>query len=564
MASTISLAVFQALMALSALAAVYVVARRVVSPSPDWKTGKPVVGTRNQWFSWERAALRSFSLSKQWSFEGYEKYCKANSPFIIPCIERGPVVIVPPKQIKKVYGLPEHVIDMWNTSNDTIQSKYTISDQDIVNHPFQINVIRNQMTRNLDILTPAISTELEAAFERLWGTGDEWREFRTWENCLALIAGASNAAFCGAPLCHDAVFLRSLKDHGMITFLGALMISGTPRLFKPVTGTLIGWACEFMFHRTKRLCMPFIKERLANTARAKEDPSFCWTAPRDGLQWIIEEAYGTKSPAQLDPVRITRRLLYVNDISLHSTSFTVQNLIPDIYNYYDSESLVEALREECSTVLKEAGGVWTRDAVQKLKLVDATIRESMRLTPFASIALPRTVIEPHGISMDSPHGKFHVPYGTVIATPIDPIHRDATIYPDPNRFDPFRFTQQPGVARSNSNSNNNNNLHDGLELNPPSTEAEQHPPNNGNNPKPKSSVTLDNTFLGFGFGKHACPGRFFALHEMKLFVAHMVLNYDVEYLGERPELTNMVWLKVPYDQGRVRVRRRREGRELGL
>lgn len=216
---------------------------------------------------------------------------------------------------------------------------------------------------------------------------------------------------------HDTVFLKSLKDHGMITFLGALMISGTPRLFKPVTGTLIGWACEFMFHRTKKLCMPFIKERLANTARAKEDPSFCWTAPvssnlllpspvlpinewhlhsdtnvqRDGLQWIIEEAYGTKSPAQLDPVRITRRLLYVNDISLHSTSFTVQNLIPDIYNYHERESLVEALREECSTVLQEAGGVWTRDAVQKLKLVDATIRESMRLTPFASIALPRTV-----------------------------------------------------------------------------------------------------------------------------------------------------------------------------
>lgn len=112
---------------------------------------------------------------------------------------------------------------------------------------------------------------------------------------------------------------------------------------------------------------------------------------RDGLQWIVEEAYATKDPAQLDPVRITRRLLYVNDISLHSTAFTVQNLIPDIYNYHERESLVEALREECSTVLEEAGGAWTRDAVQKLKLVDATIRESMRLTPFASIALPRTV-----------------------------------------------------------------------------------------------------------------------------------------------------------------------------
>lgn len=93
-------------------------------------------------------------------------------------------------------------------------------------------------------------------------------------------------------------------------------------------------------------------------------------------------------------MRIARRLLYVNDISLHSTSFSMQNLIPDIYTCDGREALVEALRAECSLVLKQAGGAWTRDAVQKLKLVDATIRESMRLTPFASIALPRTVRAP--------------------------------------------------------------------------------------------------------------------------------------------------------------------------
>lgn len=75
----------------------------------------------------------------------------------------------------------------------------------------------------------------------------------------------------------------------------------------------------------------------------------------------------------------------------------MQNVIPDIYTYdrhADGETettLVEALRKEASAVFAEAGGVWTRDAVQKLKLADATIRESMRLAPFGSIGLPRTV-----------------------------------------------------------------------------------------------------------------------------------------------------------------------------
>ncbi|GKT51020.1 cytochrome P450 monooxygenase easM [Colletotrichum spaethianum] len=33
-------------------------------------------------------------------------------------------------------------------------------------------------------------------------------------------------------------------------------------------------------------------------------------------------------------------------------------------------------------------------------------------------------------------------------------------------------------------------------------------------------------FLGFGHGLHACPGRFFASNEMKIVLAHSIMNYD--------------------------------------
>lgn len=52
---------------------------------------------------------------------------------------------------------------------------------------------------------------------------------------------------------------------------------------------------------------------------------------------------------------------------------------------------IEAMREEASGVLKEEGGSWSFSAVKKLRLIDSAIRESMRLTPFASVGLPRTV-----------------------------------------------------------------------------------------------------------------------------------------------------------------------------
>lgn len=38
------------------------------------------------------------------------------------------------------------------------------------------------------------------------------------------------------------------------------------------------------------------------------------------------------------------------------------------------------------------------------------------------------------------------------------------------------------------------------------------------------STTTD--FMAFGFGTHACPGRFFAAHEVKMAMCHLLLKYD--------------------------------------
>ncbi|KAE9575309.1 putative dioxygenase [Colletotrichum fructicola] len=42
--------------------------------------------------------------------------------------------------------------------------------------------------------------------------------------------------------------------------------------------------------------------------------------------------------------------------------------------------------------------------------------------------------------------------------------------------------------------------------------------------------------LPFGHGAHSCPGRFFAIAEMKVILAHLLLNYDVKLSsGKRPD-----------------------------
>lgn len=33
--------------------------------------------------------------------------------------------------------------------------------------------------------------------------------------------------------------------------------------------------------------------------------------------------------------------------------------------------------------------------------------------------------------------------------------------------------------------------------------------------------------MGFGYGRHACPGRFFAAAEIKLLLARLLLDYEI-------------------------------------
>ena len=111
----------------------------------------------------------------------------------------------------------------------------------------------------------------------------------------------------------------------------------------------------------------------------------------DGLQWIIDECYKKHDPKQLEPARVTHRLLMLNLVAIHSTSFTTTNTILDLYSSSPSDGFVDGLREECDRALADSDGIWTKEAITRLSRVDSTIKESMRFSNFGIVALPRRV-----------------------------------------------------------------------------------------------------------------------------------------------------------------------------
>lgn len=50
-----------------------------------------------------------------------------------------------------------------------------------------------------------------------------------------------------------------------------------------------------------------------------------------------------------------------------------------------------------------------------------------------------------------------------------------------------------------------------------------------------SFVTTNAANLAWGYGKHACSGRFFASYEIKMIMAYLLLHFDFKFEGGRTE-----------------------------
>lgn len=72
--------------------------------------------------------------------------------------------------------------------------------------------------------------------------------------------------------------------------------------------------------------------------------------------------------------------------------------------------------------------------------------------------------------------------------------RDSAVHANPDQFDAYRFLRM-------------------REESPEKATAANY-------------VTPSPDHLAFGFGKHACPGRFFVSNEIKIALCHILLKYD--------------------------------------
>ncbi|XP_046636806.1 cytochrome P450 3A2-like [Daphnia pulicaria] len=200
------------------------------------------------------------------------------------------------------------------------------------------------------------------------------------------------------------------------------------------------------------------------------------------------------SREEIDEIIIAQSTLFM----LAGFDTTATTLTNTCFQLARNPDVQEKLYESIVGKMEEYGEV-CHEMVQDLPYLEMVIHEVMRIySPFLRIERECT----KDYSYDN--GRIKIKKGQMVTIPAFALHRMEEYYPDPEKFDPERWS--------------------------PENKANQSP----------------YTFMGFGAGPRNCVGMRFALEEMKIAICTMVQKFRFFPVEETPE-------KLSFDDGLTQI-----------
>ncbi|GAW00139.1 cytochrome p450 [Lentinula edodes] len=457
----------------------------------------PTVGSSGL-FSSYLSARRYKMHAREIIQEGYTKF--PGQAFKVPLPDRWEVIVSGKQMMEDIKKASDLDLSFIEAVGETMQSDYTLGLPARVD-TYQVEVVRTPLTRNLAARFDDLRDEIKAAFaDEIPAKETEWMKVPMLYTVMKIVSRTSNRYFVGLPLCRDPDYINLNIEYTIDAFNGAKTLQRFPTVLKPsvlhdpsstFAEIFASIVRQFLtdvptcLKRATKHIEPLIKERLQKEV---DFGSSDWPdKPNDLISWLLDEAKGERRKDII--YNIVSRVLLVNFAAIHTTSMTFTNAL---FYLAANPHLAQPLREEIESTVAEFG--WTKAAMGKMWKLDSFLKETTRLSGLGGLTMSRMVLRDFTFS----NGTV-VPAGTIVSVASYGMHHDDALYEDPETLKPFRFSNKREMEG----------------------EGIKH-----------QMVGIDPSFGLFGGGRHMCPGRFFAVNEIKALVGHILVTYDIKFEGD--------------------------------
>lgn len=387
---------------------------------------------------------------------------------------------------------------------------------------------------------------------------------------LDIIARISSRVFLGEELCRDEAWLKITKEYTLNMFLAAAKLRIYPKPLRRFAHWFIP-ACSQLraqLEESRRVIFPVIQRR--QEARRLAGAAGSLPELNDALEWAEEEA-GARE-LKYDPAIFQ---LMLSTVAIHTTSHLLMQAMLDIAAHPE---IVQPLREEIAEALRKDG--WKKTSLYNMKLLDSVLKESQRMTP-SSIGKPAlpSHVPLASLPTPSPCWAFdglapHIPLSplqtnnagrtdlSISATATASMRRrvegDVTLSNGLVLRQGMRIMVDSG-RMTDPRVHRNPEAWDGRRFLEMRRSQQQQPGQKKEDLAALAAqlVATSPDHLGFGHGRHACPGRFFAANELKVALCHLLIKYDWETApGSEFEPIMSGVMNSPCPTARLRLRRR--------
>ncbi|KAK7979607.1 hypothetical protein PG989_012064 [Apiospora arundinis] len=414
----------------------------------------------------ERYTLETRSLLQQ----GYEKYLRNGIPFQMrnPIGEMGPQVFLPMKYLDEVKGAPKTLFSFDVFSEKAFLLNYS-------NGPRQtdasVSVIKDDLNKNLGSMVTELWKETTTYLEET--VPSEWQTVPAYLFLCGVVARTVSYALVGPILCRSTEWQRIVIEATYAVFGAAQAIR---QEYTPRWRWLSRWTTSTQKQLRQiradatELLRPIYNERQQEVRKSNSSSVSSYDGPfHDAVFWLL----GRKS-SDTSLTGIVDQELFLSMASIHTTAGSVNSFLFDWLSHPEYHEDIKAEVMETLAKVQSCGGKWTMQDVAMMRKLDSFIKESSRKNPIGFNGL-------------------HIPAGTTILFNADGVHHDPNIYPDPDRFDGYRFLHLRDTIDANR-------FH---------------------------YTSVSDILLNFGAGRHACPGRFLNAVIVKFILIKFMTNYEV-------------------------------------